>query len=171
VGSASYTLQPRKRERALLVLGLIDLCASVPLVLAGFGLLLTGAWQGAIAFLGGLLGLWAGSVMTWGRVYVNATRLRTMQVRPHRAKRDDIASIDVCRNDLVKVKRVLPIVRLKSGKSFKLLPLAVSSVVGYTRQTEDQQAQMRIQLEEQVREIRAALGVGGHDDVSERATG
>ena len=142
---------------------MIDLCAAVLLLTIGFGLLLSGAWQGVIIFLGGVLGLWAGTVMTWGRVYVNANRLATMQVRPHGARPGEIASIDVRRSDFGKIKRVLPIVRLKNGRSFNLLPLAVSSVVGYTRQTEDQQAIMLSQQEALVREIRLSLGVGGED--------
>jgi hypothetical protein len=115
VGSASYTLKSSQREKTLLVCGVIDLCVSLPLVLVGLGLLLAGAWQGALALFGGLLTLWAGSVMTWGRVYVSTERLLTMQNRPHRARRNDIASIDVCRSDFGKIKQVLPIVRLKSG--------------------------------------------------------
>jgi len=59
VGSASYTLKSPKREKTLMVCGVIDLCVSVPLLLVGLGLLLAGAWQGAVALFGGLLALWA----------------------------------------------------------------------------------------------------------------
>jgi len=164
VGSASFTLKSPKRETLLRVCGLIDLAASLVLILLGLGLLLTPGWGFGIATVfAGIATLWAGSVMTWGRVYVNSNRLLTMTNRPHRATRDHIASIDVCRSDLGKLKQVLPVVRLKDGKSFKLPPLCVSPVVGYTRQTPEQQALMMSQQGNYVREIRSMLGVGGSD--------
>lgn len=168
MGSASYTLKPPKREKILLACGVIDLVLAVPLLLVGIGLMLTGAWQGALAFLGGLLALWAGSVMTWGRVYVNGDRLATMQNWPHRAKRGDIVSIDVCRSDFGKIKQVLPIVRLKDGKTFKLPPLCVSAIgPGCVAQSEEQQSQALKRQEMLVGEIRSSLGVGGLDYVQE----
>jgi hypothetical protein len=129
----------------------------------GFGTPHPGWWIGIVAVIAGIGALWAGSVMTWGRVYVDSNRILTMTNRPHRATRDQIASIDVCRSDFGKMKQVLPVVRLKDGKSFKLPPLCVSGVVGYTPQTPEQPAQMLSQQGTKVCEIQSLLGVGGTD--------
>jgi hypothetical protein len=58
--------------------------------------------------------------MTWSAVYVSHSRISTTRNLPHRAKREQIEPIDTCRSDFGKIKQVLPIVRLKNGKSFKL---------------------------------------------------
>ena len=104
VGSTSFTLKQPKREVLLRVCGVIDLSAGAVLVLLGLALSLARVWIGGLGvLLGGFLGLWAGSMMTWGRVHVNSKRLVTTQNRPHRAKREDILSIDICRSDFGKI--------------------------------------------------------------------
>ena len=85
--SRSYTLKARNREVTLRVVGIIDLCGGSLMFLAGLALILVGDWQGVIAVVGSLIVLWAGSMMTWNRVYVSSERLVTMSNRPHRAKR------------------------------------------------------------------------------------
>ena len=79
--------------------------------------------------------------MTWGRVLSrNSDRMLTMTTMPHRAKRKDIASIDIARSDFGKVPQVVPIVRLKHGKAFKLSPLCVSGAGIFAPQSSETHA-------------------------------
>jgi len=166
-GSRSYTLMNRKRDIALRVCGGIDLVASFVLLVLGLALVAVGTWQGAAILVAVPIFVWAGTVMTWSRVYLTPDRLSTMTARPHRARREEIASIDVRRIDFGKIPRVLPVVRLKDGRSFKLLPLAASAVVGYSRQSDEEQTRARRRQAAMVEEIRASLGVGGTDDLGQ----
>ena len=157
----SFNMRARGRETALRICGVIDLCAGVVLFLLGLALMSVGDWEGAIAFLGSLLALWAGTTMTWVRVYATPQRILTTSLRPHRARQGDIAAIDICRSDFGKIKQVLPIVRLKRGGSFKLLPLCLSSGNRIAPQFREQRLEMLARQQSLVEELRSMLGVGG----------
>lgn len=157
----SFTLRPRKREAALRVCGMIDLCAAVFLSLAGLALTVVGTWQGPVILVGSLLGLWTGTLMTWGRVYATPERLLVTANRPHRAMRNDIAAIDVGRSDFGKIKQVMPLVKRKNGSSFKLQPLSVASGQWNDPQFADQRRELLARQQEMVEELRSMLGVGG----------
>ncbi|MGD0875898.1 MAG: hypothetical protein ABSA14_13060 [Acidimicrobiales bacterium] len=157
----SFTMRRRKREVLLRICGVIDLCAGVILFLLGLALMAVGTWQGIVAFLCSPLVLWAGTLMTWSRVYANPQGIVTTSNRPHRAKRNDIAAIDIRRSDFGQIKQVVPFVRLKNGKSFKLLPLCLSSGQSVAPQFRDQRREMLDRQLKLVEELRSVLGVGG----------
>lgn len=163
-GRFAYSLRPRKKTMTQRLLGTIDLIAGALVTLAAVALLGSGTYGfGAIALAGGIVTLWAGIVMTWSAVYVSHSRISTTRNLPHRAKREQIESIDTCRSDFGKIKQVLPIVRLKNGKSFKLLPLCLSSGQRIAPQFQEEREHMLNRQREIVEEIRSLLAVGGQD--------
>ena len=75
--------------------------------------------------------------------------------------RNDIAAIDIGRSDLGQIKQIVPIVRLKSGSSFKLTPLCLSSGQRIAPQFLEQRHEMLARQQSLVVELRSILGVGG----------
>jgi hypothetical protein len=156
-------MKPRRREVILRICGVIDLCGGIFVLIAGAALIALGSWQGVVALAGSLLALWAGTIMTWSRVYATPQRLLIMNPRPHRARKSDLAAIDICRSDFGQIKQVLPIVRLKNGASFKLAPLCLSSGQRIAPEFREQRHEMLAQQQTLVGELRSMLGVGGFD--------
>jgi len=158
----SFTMKPKGLENGLRLCGVIDLCCGVILFLFGLALMAVGTWQGFVAFFGSLLVLWAGTAMTWSRVYVTPQRILTTSPRLHRAKKQDIQAIDICRSDFGQIKQIVPLVKLKSGRSFRLSSLCIS--FGNKRDSPQFRERAQHLLPRQqtlVEEMRSRLGVGG----------
>jgi hypothetical protein len=160
----AFSLRPGRSTKVLRVLGAIDLTAGVVLLLNG--LLLADAFvsrgthepplqYSVLSVLPGLLAIWSGAIMAFGGVIVTSTKIRTLSLWWHSARRDDIDRIEMVRSDLRGLERVLPVVLLRDGRSIRLLPLSWTP----RSRTEDRSG-LEFQ-EDVVGEIRDLLGVGG----------
>lgn len=102
-------------------------------------------------------------MMTWSAVYVSHDGISTTRNVPHRARRQQIESIDICRSDFGKIEQVLPIVRLRDNRSFKLFPLCLSSGQRIAPQHAGEREELLARQLQIVQEIRGRLGVGGQN--------
>jgi hypothetical protein len=144
-------------------LGVIDLVCAALLLIVGFTFLITtlsgvrGAppyGAGIISIVGGVLALFAGTLMATNDVVVSSTMVRSAGPPCRRAKRANVDSIDIVRRDLGKLFRTVPIMKMKDGRTIPLTPLAWSP----RRPTNSLSL---AQQEEIVSEIRGLIGVGG----------
>jgi hypothetical protein len=162
-----YCFSPASSQKLLKILGWLDLFCGALVLLAGLGLTIAAInpgsssgpplYAGLICLVGALLALWAGLVMAFGRVVVTPDRLRAMNLWWRSANRDQIDRIDLVRSDFGALKRVLPIVVLKDGRSFRLLRLAWP----FRGRGGDKSGLTPEHQQELVAEIRTILGVGG----------
>ena len=110
-----------------------------------------------ISFAGGLAAFW-GNDMGKGRVTVTPSGIKSKSFLFHSAQKDEIESLDIVHSNFGKPDLTTPVLSLRSGKSFSLVPLIWSEQVGSEQPRWSYRQQMEI-----VHEIRSLLGVSGQD--------
>ena len=102
----------------------------------------------------GVATLGAGTLMSTNDVVVSATTIRSAGPPRRKVRVEDVESIDIVRRDFGKLLRVVPLMKMKDGKSIPLTPLA------WSPRTPTKSLSLERQ-EEIVTEIRGLLSVGG----------
>jgi len=92
--------------------------------------------------------------MSTNDVVVSATTIRSAGPPRRKVRVEDVESIDIVRRDFGKLLRVVPLMKMKDGKSIPLTPLA------WSPRTPTKSLSLERQ-EEIVTEIRGLLSVGG----------